>query len=750
MKKRVLVLTLTLVMVLTLLPFGAMAASAGGLEYTVKNGAAIVTGYTTEPKGVLVIPETLGGKPVREISDGAFWQCQDLTEVQFPSGLKAIRSDAFGNCSSLAKISFPDGLETVETGAFVGTALTDVDIPDSVIYLFQGFDWDNFSTEWVDDVQYYGDIAFRSRNQRSSYTIRPGTRMVVNTFRENKNLTSVTLPESVTVIGEDTFYLCKNLEQIQLPESLLYVLDGAFMSSGLKSIRIPAHVKLIGDRSFTTIRYDAGDKKLESVVFEGNELETIGESAFAYSGVWNQTLAIPDSVRSIGKEAFRNFNAANLVLGSGLKEVPQYCFADDHVLESVTIPTSIQTIRAHAFCNSLSYDTAICYTGSESEWNHVTIEKNNDPLKALKVYFNGETGPGGRLLNITTQPKSVSAAAGETVTMKVVATGENLTYQWRYRKADGSWANTTLSGNKTDTLSIPATLARSGNVYNCLIKSEYDTIISDPATLAVMGIKTHPKDVTAAAGKTVTMKVVAQGENLTYQWQYQKADGTWAKTTLSGNQTNTLSIPATYARSGNVYRCVVKSGSNSVNSNPAKLTVFGIKTQPKNVSAPIGKTVTMKVAATGTGLTYQWQYKATDGTWKNTTLEGAKTATLKIPVTAARNGNVYRCVVKCGSSTINSNAAKVTVFSIKTQPSNVTAAVGKTVTMKVVASGTGLTYQWQYKASDGTWKNTTLTGNQTATLSIPATAARNGNIYRCVVKCGTSTITSNAAKLTVK
>ena len=355
------------------------------------------------------------------------------------------------------------------------------------------------------------------------------------------------------------------------------------------------------------------------------------------------------------------------------------------------------------------------------------------------------------IIDIKTQPKNISTVAGKTVTMKVAATGVDLTYQWQYKTPSGSWTNTTLSGNKTDTLKISATCGRSNYQYRCVITDAYGvTVTSNAAKLTVLGIKTQPAAVSTTAGKTAVMKVAATGASLTYQWQYQKADGTWANTTVSGNKTDTLSIPATVGRSGNIYRCAVTSGSNTVYSNGAKLTVFAIKTQPSNVSGPIGKTVTMKVAATGTGLTYQWQYKATDGTWKNTTLEGAKTATLKIPVTAARNGNVYRCVVKSGTSTINSNGAKVTVFSIKTQPSNVTAAAGKTATMKVVAAGTNLTYQWQYKAADGTWKNTTLEGAKTATLSIPATKARNGNVYRCVVKCGAYTLTSSAAKITVK
>ncbi len=357
----------------------------------------------------------------------------------------------------------------------------------------------------------------------------------------------------------------------------------------------------------------------------------------------------------------------------------------------------------------------------------------------------------GPSLEITSQPKSVSAVVDKTATFQVAATGENLTYQWQYKAPGGSWKNTTLSGNKTDTLKVSATCGRHNYQYRCVITDGNGiTLNSNAVKLTVLGVKTQPKAVSTTAGKTATFKVVATGENLTYQWQYRAPGGSWKNTTLSGNKTDTLKVSATCGRDGYQYRCAVKSGSNTVYSDGAKLTVFGIKTQPANVTGTVGKNVSMKVVATGENLTYQWQYQTDTGTWKNTTLTGAKTATLKIPVTLARDGNVYRCVVKSGSSTATSKSAKLTAFAIKTQPKDVTAAKGSTATLKVVAVGENLTYQWQYQAADGTWKNTTLTGAKTATLSIPATAARNGNVYRCIVKSGTSTITSNAAKLTVK
>jgi hypothetical protein len=87
---------------------------------------------------------------------------------------------------------------------------------------------------------------------------------------------------------------------------------------------------------------------------------------------------------------------------------------------------------------------------------------------------------------------------------------------------------------------------------------------------------------------------------------------------------------------------------------------------------------------------------------------------------------------------------------ITTQPQSVTVAEGGTAKFTVVATGTSLTYQWQYQLpGSSTWANSPATGNKTATLSVPATADRNGNKYRCIVKSGSVSTASSAATLTV-
>ena len=137
-------------------------------------------------------------------------------------------------------------------------------------------------------------------------------------------------------------------------------------------------------------------------------------------------------------------------------------------------------------------------------------------------------------------------------------------------------------------------------------------------------------------------------------------------------------------------------------------------------------------------------------------MTGNKTATLRVTAEKARNGQQYRCVIKNAVGQVISDPATLTTAEqavplIMVQPTNKTAAVGDTVKFTVQATGGNLTYQWQFKAAGtSTWYNSSMTGAKTATLQVSATAARSGQQYRCIVTNALGTVTSDAAKLTVK
>ncbi len=181
--------------------------------------------------------------------------------------------------------------------------------------------------------------------------------------------------------------------------------------------------------------------------------------------------------------------------------------------------------------------------------------------------------------------------------------------------------------------------------------------------------------------------------------------------------------------------------------------------QPMDASTVGTGTVNFTVDASGSNLTYRWQYKAPAGSWKNcsSATQGYNTNTLTVAGISNgtnRDGYQYRCVVTSGSTKLTSNAATLTVYAIKTQPESATVDAGETAEFRVAATGSDLSYQWQYRTPNGSWKNcsSATKGYNTDTLtveSINGKTSRDGYHYRCVVTSGDVKLTSKAAKLTV-
>ncbi len=272
----------------------------------------------------------------------------------------------------------------------------------------------------------------------------------------------------------------------------------------------------------------------------------------------------------------------------------------------------------------------------------------------------------------------------------------------------------------------------------------------------------YPESVSVKAGQTATFTVSAGGVGLQYQWQYRtSSSGEWKDCTSAteGYNTATLKVVGKTYRHGYQYRCCVTNNKGLTSeSGAATLSVLGIKKQAVSVSTTAGKTASFTIVATGTGKTYQWQWRTSStGTWHNSTsaTAGYHSATLKVSAATSRHGYQYRCkVTDSAGNTVTSKAVPPIALGIKTAPASVSTTAGNTAAFKVVATGAGKTYQWQYRtSSSGTWKNCTSAteGYHSATLKVEAKAYRNGYQYRCKVKDSAgNTVTSKAATLTVK
>ena len=354
---------------------------------------------------------------------------------------------------------------------------------------------------------------------------------------------------------------------------------------------------------------------------------------------------------------------------------------------------------------------------------------------------------------IEIQPQNTTAADGTQTTFSVTAAGGSLKYQWQYRtSSSGSWTNSTSTSGKTKNYTVNARTAIDGYQYRCRVSNSAGTVYTSVVTLTVSSssvskpvITQQPTNFSAPNGTQTTISVTATGTGLQYQWEYRKSSsGAWTNSIAASANSRIFTVNARTAINGYQYRCRVSNSAGEVYTNVVTLTVTSpsalptITTQPRSVTAADGTTATFTVAASGTGLSYQWQYRTSaSGAWKDSTASSGKTSAYTVNARTAINGYQYRCKVSNSAGTVYSSIVTLTVAAmptITTQPSSVIAADGTKATFTIAASGPDLQYQWQYRASSySAWTDSTATSGKTKTYTVNARAAISGYQYRCRV-----------------
>jgi|GEM_PF-5013129 len=211
-----------------------------------------------------------------------------------------------------------------------------------------------------------GDSAFfRDCNRMTSITIPNSLTSIGDSAFAGTFMTSITIPAGVTRIGRGAFQRCYRLTGITIPTCVTSIGDSAFEDCwSLTSISIPASVTSIGDGAFdscnnlTAINVDANNPNYSSVngvLYDKNQT-TLILCPQKKSG----TVTIPSSFTSIRDHAFRNCKALNsVIIPTSVTSIGEYAFADCSSLTSVTIPTSVTSIDGFAFfeCSSLAHVT---------------------------------------------------------------------------------------------------------------------------------------------------------------------------------------------------------------------------------------------------------------------------------------------------------------------------------------------------------------------------------------------------------
>ena len=289
---------------------------------------------------------------VQTIEIYAFCDCYNLESVEFKvlkSKLESIGDNAFDACPKLKNLVIPNSVKTLGANwlsSVKGYIAYPEDlagsIPASAVANAVSFEYKVDGNDVVltgvknpgetvtvpDFITVIGNNAFFNCSNIQSINIHKNVKSIGNNAFQNcaalSNMNFET-GSKLNSIGDAAFFNCTALTRIDIPENVTKIGKFAFIDSGLKSINISKSVTDIGEGAFN------GCKTLSDVTFEaGSKLSSIGEGTF-YGCTALTRIDIPENLKKIGVGAFS---------GSGLK--------------SITIPKNVASIEKNSFSNCKS------------------------------------------------------------------------------------------------------------------------------------------------------------------------------------------------------------------------------------------------------------------------------------------------------------------------------------------------------------------------------------------------------------
>lgn len=340
--KKTLSLVLSLVMVLSVLtaiPFTAHAiteysytqdSSLGGntFRYTLSGNEATITGFTALSAGTtdksITIPSIMNGNTVVEIGEAVFNENENIESVSIPASVKTINSYAFNLCFGLSSVTFASDSELITIGeaAFASTAISSITLPSK--------------------LQYITENAFEYCENLISVTIPNSTKKIFGgAFANCTNLSTVTIGSKVSDIKSGAFTGCVALSSISVNSAnetyssasgVLYNKDKTTLilypqSKSNTGFELRDETTTIADYAFE------GNTALQQLLINSDSsLVSIGVGAFRGCSSLKSIMDIPDSLTTIGDEAFKGV-ANNLYVQS----------ACDHPLVASAIIQGVST-----------------------------------------------------------------------------------------------------------------------------------------------------------------------------------------------------------------------------------------------------------------------------------------------------------------------------------------------------------------------------------------------------------------------
>lgn len=181
------------------------------------------------------------------IEDNAFYKCGGFTQIRFPDSLTVIGSNAFAGCTSLNKVEFGYGVTKIGNSAFGNCSeLKEIHIKD--IAAWCGIDFNSYSSN---PLSYTHSLYLNDKQVTSLVIPDEVTDIKKFAFYGCSTFTSIEISNSVTSIGEEAFYGCSGLVDIIIPDGVRTIEASAFEGcSNVTTLYISKSIEGIGHYAF--------------------------------------------------------------------------------------------------------------------------------------------------------------------------------------------------------------------------------------------------------------------------------------------------------------------------------------------------------------------------------------------------------------------------------------------------------------------------------------------------------------------
>lgn len=326
-------------------------------------GRACFAGTNVEE---VVLPEG-----IETIDSDAFNFCTKLRKINFPETLKVIGHGAFKGCFFLETVILPKTMKEISDYAFYEAGIKQLILPENVNFVgtevFAGTDIE--TTDIPENFTLNSAMFEKCQKLHSINLLGSHITIPERCFCNCINLTEIDITKTA-LIKDEAFRGCQNLSVSTIPADTLVAVS-AFEESGATDVIIEDISKVCNRvfadcKSLKKLTINVADgptsvssalvkgcKNLQTVVFTGRtkNLTVIEAAAFKETKNLN-TISLPDTIKTISKEAFYDSGIENIHLPENLRQIGTMAFAGSG-LKGIVIPNKIKKLGDYAFYNCI-------------------------------------------------------------------------------------------------------------------------------------------------------------------------------------------------------------------------------------------------------------------------------------------------------------------------------------------------------------------------------------------------------------